>query len=68
MVVTAHFITEKWQLRELAIAFYPMVVAHTAENLADQLLTVFQDLAITEKVVAVVSDNASNAHASLKTL
>ena len=68
ITATAHFIDSEWNLRSVVLETVIMIEAHTSENLRKQLLNIFESWEIKEKIVAIVSDNASNIKKAIKEL
>jgi hypothetical protein len=66
MTVTCHFIDGSWQLENCVLETSHLSVAHTAENIAAELKRIAQEWNISEKVVALVTDNAANAVAAAR--
>ncbi|KAK1887488.1 Zinc finger BED domain containing protein 4 [Dissostichus eleginoides] len=61
MTVTAHFISQEWQLHSFVLETKVLEVSHTASNIAERLGEVMEEFGILpEKRVAVVHDNAAN--------
>lgn len=60
MAVTAHFITNNWELKSFLLECFSFTERHTAENLRNELVRVANDWNISRKVHAIVSDNAAN--------
>jgi hypothetical protein len=58
--VTAHWIDEKWNQKEIVIGFESMNGAHTGENLAEALINVLERFQIGDKIQSITTDNASN--------
>ena len=63
--VTAHYITESWDLKSAVLETFEFTTSHTAENISSELLRVATAWNIQEKVVCVVTDNASNIVAAI---
>jgi len=60
MGTTLHYIHKEWQLRQHTIGFqFPGGESHIAVHLANKLTQIIRDLGITNRVLAIVSDNAS---------
>ena len=66
MTVTCHFIDELWQLKSFVLETFHLNVAHTAENIAAELTRIANEWNVSEKVVALVTDNAANAIAAAR--
>ena len=60
-----HFI-HSWELKSLVLATIKFSVEHNAEYIAAELKKVTNHWGITHKVVAIVTDNASNMVAAVK--
>lgn len=60
LAITASWITDQWELEETLIDFRELQGAHTGQNMAEEVASVVSELGITDKVLALVSDNASN--------
>lgn len=66
--VTAHYITRQFQLTSAVLKTVNMTTTHTGENIAAELTKVIYEFSLKGKVVAVVSDNASNMTAAVRIL
>ena len=66
MTVTCHFIDESWQLKTFVLETFHLSISHTAENIAAELIRIAKEWEISEKVVALVTDNAANAVAAAR--
>ena len=66
ITITCHFLSATWQLRSLVLETLKFDLNHTAEHIADALLKVAENWDISSKVVAIVTDNASNIVAAVK--
>ena len=66
MTVTCHFIDNSWQPKSYVLETFHLSVSHTAENIASELIRIANEWSISEKVVALVTDNASNAVAAAR--
>lgn len=61
MTVTAHFMSEDWQLHSFVLETKVLEESHTATNIKERLSEVMEEFKIPgEKRVAVVHDNAAN--------
>ncbi|GFO47760.1 Zinc finger bed domain-containing protein 1 [Plakobranchus ocellatus] len=60
MTVTAHFISNDWKMMSHVLETSRMVESHTAENIASKLTRVMEEWKISDKISAVVTDNAAN--------
>ena len=66
MTITCHYLTENWDLTSLVLETFHFELSHTAENIADSLRTAAEKWNISEKIIAIVTDNASNIVAAVK--
>ena len=66
MTITCHFLSPTWELKSLVLETLKFNLSHTAEHIADALLKVSENWDISSKVVAIVTDNASNIVAAVK--
>jgi len=60
IAITGYFIDRDWNYRELLLGFEPLDRAHSSVNLSEVLMEIFKKLDITDRVLAITSDNASN--------
>ncbi|CAE7121114.1 unnamed protein product [Rhizoctonia solani] len=60
LAITASWITDRWEREETLIDFRELHGAHTGQNMAEEVAVVVSELGIKNKVLALVSDNASN--------
>jgi len=60
LAVTAHYITEQFELGSCLLQCFQYTERHTAENLKSELMRVVKDWNIEGKIAAVVTDNAAN--------
>ncbi|EUC60895.1 hypothetical protein RSOL_374600, partial [Rhizoctonia solani AG-3 Rhs1AP] len=60
LAITASWITDQWKHEETLIDFRELRGAHTGQNMAEEVASVISELGIKDKVLALVSDNASN--------
>ena len=59
--ITAHWINSDWRIQEIVFDFLDISdIAHTGINLAKNLEHVIQDRNLSNGVLAIVTDNASN--------
>ena len=62
--LTAHFITGDWEIKSYTLCTHDIEGRHTAENITAVVISMQEEWSITNKLIAVVHDNASNMHAS----
>lgn len=60
MAVTGYFLDQDWDYREILLGFEPLSGSHSGVNLSDVVLKLLQQHSITDRVLAVTTDNASN--------
>ena len=60
MAITGYFIDRDWNYRELLLGFEPLDRAYSSINLSEVLIEIFKKLNITNRVLAIISDNALN--------
>ncbi|QRV96184.1 hAT family dimerization protein [Ceratobasidium sp. AG-Ba] len=60
LAITASWITHDWRLEETLLDFVELRGAHDGQNMASAVSSALSELGIEEKVVALVSDIASN--------
>jgi hypothetical protein len=60
MVITAHFINDKWKLEKRIIKFNTLETPHTGLSMFHMVLKCIRELNFEDKVFALTLDNASN--------
>lgn len=60
MAVTGYFLDQHWEYREILLGFQPLSGSHTGVNLSEVVLKLLRQHKITDRVLAVTTDNASN--------
>lgn len=60
MAVTGYFLDEDWNYRELLLGFEPLHGTHSGINLSAVLFQLLQKYNLTDRVLAITTDNASN--------
>ena len=60
MAITGYFIDDSWSFREVLLGFEPLSGSHTGANLGRVLLNVLEKYHMTQRVLAITTDNASN--------
>ena len=66
--LTAHFITQEWNLQTRVLQTKEVQERHTALNIADDLRAVINEWDLSEKMTGITSDNARNIVAALALL
>jgi hypothetical protein len=60
MAITGYFIDKDWEYREILLRFEPLHGAHSGVNLSEVVFDLLQEHQITDRVLSVTTDNASN--------
>ena len=60
MAIIGYFIDRKWKLREVLLGFEPLSGQHTGRKLAIVVNAVLDNYRLSDRVFALVTDNASN--------
>lgn len=60
LAITGSWITRDWRLEETLLDFVELQGAHDGQNMANAVASVVTELGIGEKLIALVSDNASS--------
>jgi hypothetical protein len=68
MVLTAHWIDNKWDLKHTIIAFQRFSHPHTGLQIQKATLKVLQDLSIITKALSITIDNGANQVAAMRLL
>ena len=68
ITVTAHYIAAEWKLFAYVLETKCFSVHHTGQAISEKLTEIAKNFALTEKVTAVVHDQAANMDLSLETL
>lgn len=68
ITVTAHYISIDWKLFACVLETKGFPERHTGQAISEKLTEIAQDFALTEKVTAVVHDQAANMELSLEIL
>ncbi|XP_047518057.1 E3 SUMO-protein ligase ZBED1-like [Pieris napi] len=66
--LTAHFLNDKTELESKVLECYQYSDRQFAENLKNEIMRMCEDWNITNKIVAVTTDNANNIKAAVKLL
>ncbi|XP_036340719.1 zinc finger BED domain-containing protein 4-like [Rhagoletis pomonella] len=66
IAITAHFINDSAELESYLLGCDEFVDSHTASNLYNFIRTTCEDFNISNKVTAIVSDNAANIKAAIR--
>ncbi|CAG8756358.1 5502_t:CDS:2, partial [Rhizophagus irregularis] len=68
MVLTAHWIDDKWDLKHTVIAFQRFPHPNTGEQIKEATLKIFQEFSITTKASTITIDNGDNQVAGMNLL
>jgi hypothetical protein len=60
MAITAYFLDQKWEYREVLLGFKPLSGTHSGTNLGEVVVQILQQYEIINQVLAVTTDNALN--------
>ena len=60
ITVTAHYLTNVWKMESKVLQTHEMPERHTGVHISERLLKAGEDWKISNKIVAVVRDNAAN--------
>ena len=60
MAITGYLLDKEWEYREVLLGFEPLSETHSGVNLVKVVLQILQKHQITDRVLAVTTDNASN--------
>jgi hypothetical protein len=60
MAITGYFIDDKWNYQEILLGFEPLHGSHSGTNLSTVLFELLQQYEITDRVLSITTDNASN--------
>jgi hypothetical protein len=60
MAVTGYFLDQEWNYREILLGFEPLYGSHTGAYLSTILLDLLEKHGITNRVLTITTDNASN--------
>lgn len=60
MAITGYFLDEDWEYHEILLGFEHLHGSRTGANLSEALFQLLQEHQITDRVLAVTTDNASN--------
>jgi hypothetical protein len=68
MVLTAHWIDVKWDLKHAIVAFQRFPHPHTGQQIQEATSKIFQDFSLTTKALSITIDNGANQVAAMKLL
>jgi hypothetical protein len=68
MAVTGYFLDQEWNYREILLGIEPLHGSHAGAYLSSVLLTLLEKHQITNRVLTITTDNASNNETLLSSL
>ena len=66
--ITAHWISETWEYKEVLLGFEHLTGSHTGEALKDCFVQVMERYGLQRKILAITTDNASNVTSMMQCL
>jgi hypothetical protein len=60
IAITGYFIDQEWNYREILLGFEPLHGTHNGSNLGSTLFEILQKHGITNRILSITTDNASN--------
>ncbi len=60
MAIVAYYVSVDWKYRDILLTFEPLVGAHTGCNLAWVVERVLEQFSLTDRLLAIMTNNASN--------
>ena len=60
MAVTAHIVSDDWEMKSFCLAIREVNSVHTADNIAAELSAVIAEWRLDTKVIGIITDNARN--------
>lgn len=66
LALTAHYMTTDFELQSVLLECAQIFDTHTSENLAKEIDRIVEEFSLKDKVILVVSDNASNINIAVK--
>jgi hypothetical protein len=68
IAITGYFLDESWEYREVLLGFEPLLGTHSGENLAKVVQTTIEAYDLSDRIIAITADNASNNHTLVTSL
>ena len=68
MAVTAHIVSDDWEMKSFCLATREITSAHTADNIAAELSAVIAEWKLDTKVIGITTDNARNVKNAVDSL
>ena len=60
LTITTHFITNKWEYKEILISFEHVSSSYTSQRLVEIVLRILEEYQIQDQLFAITTNNASN--------
>jgi hypothetical protein len=60
MAITGYFLDQEWNYCEVLLGFEHLHGSHTGSNLSETVFKILQEHGITDRVLSITTDNASN--------
>jgi hypothetical protein len=60
MAITGYFLDQGWNYCEVLLGFEHIQGSHTGTQLSETVIRIFQEHGITDRVLSITTDNASN--------
>ncbi|EED16119.1 hypothetical protein TSTA_012280 [Talaromyces stipitatus ATCC 10500] len=68
MAVTGYFLDREWEYQEILLGFVPLSGVHSGVNLSDVVLKILHQHQITNRVLAITTDNTSNNNTMISSI
>ena len=68
MASTGYFIDQEWNYCEILLGFEPLYGTHTGSNLSSVLFNILQEHNVTDRVLSITTDNASNNNTMMSSI
>ena len=68
MAVTAHIVSDDWEMKSFCLATRAVTSAHTADNIAAELSAVIAEWKLDTKVIGITTDNVRNVKNAVDSL
>ncbi|EED14179.1 hypothetical protein TSTA_103980 [Talaromyces stipitatus ATCC 10500] len=68
MAVTGYYLDQEWEYQEILLGFEPLSRTHSGINLGEVVLKILHQHQITNRVLAITTDNASNNNTMISSI
>lgn len=68
MAITGYFIDHNWDYCEVLLGFEPLYGSHTGENLSKTVTQILTEHGISDRVLSVTTDNATNNNTLMQSI